>query len=303
MNSKIISKLKKIDYIAYIFLIPAIIVLGLFLVYPIIWTLLVSFRDVSVADLLTNGLFDIPGTFVFLENYKSVFQNELFLKSLYNTFIYGVIYMPLVIGLSLSFAIMLNRRMAGVNFFRTVLFIPYIISVVSASLIFMFVFNGQTGLINAVITAVTGEQGPNWLSNPNLAMPVIAVMSVWKKVGYFMLIYLAGLQNISKSLYESADIDGANSRQKFFNVTWPMLSKITFVVFIMSLIDVLKVFQEVYVMTGGGPENSTVTVPFLIYNEAFIYHRFGTASAMSYILFFIVVIVTVFQRFVMNRER
>lgn len=300
--NKLVKKLKKIDYIGYIFLIPAVIVLGLFLVYPIIWTFLVSFKDIKIADMMNTGLFQIPGEFIMFDNYKSVIHNELFIKSIHNTLAFGVIYMPLVIGLSLFFAIMLNRRMKGVNFFRTVLFIPYIISVVSASLIFMFLFNGQTGLVNAVISAVTGHDGPSWLASTVLAMPVIAIMCVWKKLGYFMLIYLAGLQNISKDLYEAADIDGANNKQKFTLLTWPLLSRITFVIIVMSLIDVLKVFQEVYVMTGGGPVNSTVTVPFLIYNEAFTYHRFGTAAAMSYILFFAVVVITILQRVIMNRN-
>lgn len=293
---RFIRKIRYSDKAGYLFLLPSFIILGLFLMYPVVWTFLISMRKVRPMEMQKAGLFDLPGEFVGLSNYIHAFQNELFIKSLVNTAYFGVVFVPLTIIGAVLLANYLNKKMRGVNFFRTVLFMPYIISVVSASLIFLFLFNGQQGLINAVIYKFGGIQGPDWLANSLLAMPVIAIMTVWKNLGYFMLIFLAGLQNIPNPLYEAADIDGANKIQKFRYVTWPLLGRITLVVVVLLLVDVFKVFQEVYVMTGGGPGNSTVTVPFLIYNEAFKYFRIGPAAAMSYILFIFIVIVTVLQK-------
>ncbi|UCZ52835.1 sugar ABC transporter permease [Bacillus shivajii] len=293
--SKLVQKFKQNDWTGIAFLLPAAITLLLFLVYPIIWAFLVSFRDIRPLEMRGTGLFEMPGQFVWLQQYIEVFQNPLFLKSLGNTLYFGIIYIPITLVASALLAVLLNQQMKGVNFFRTVLFIPYIISVVSASLIFMFLFNGDRGMINAILMQFN-IAGPNWLADSLLAMPVIAIMTAWKKIGYFMLIYLAGLQNIPHTLYEAAKIDGANAFQRFWYVTWPMLGRITLVVSVLLMIDTLNVFQEVYVMTGGGPADSTTTVPFLIYNEGFQYFRFGTASAMSYVLFVIVVVITILQK-------
>lgn len=293
--------LRRVDWSGYVFLTPAMIILTLFLIYPIIWAFVVSFKEIKPLQMQNSGLFDIPGEFVGLSQYIAVFQNDLFIKSLINTAYFGVIFIPITLFSSALLAIMLNRKMGGVNFFRTVLFIPYIISVVSASLIFLFMFNGDQGMINAVLHKFD-ITGPNWLAHTMLAMPVIAIMSAWKNIGYFMLIYLAGLQNIPHSLYESADMDGASTIQKFWLITWPLLGRITLVVSVLLMIDTFKVFQEIYVMTGGGPGDSTVTVPFLIYNEAFKFFRIGTASAMSYILFFIVIIITIIQKRYVDKQ-
>jgi multiple sugar transport system permease protein len=294
-NSMKKKKRNKLDWTGYAFLLPAMLILTLFLIYPILWALVVSFKEIKPLELKNSGIFEIPGEFVGFAQYVEVFQNDLFIKALFNTGYYGIIYIPITLISAALLAVLLNQQMRGVNFFRTVLFIPYIISIVSASLIFLFIFNSEQGMINAVLMKFNID-GPNWLSNSLLAMPVIAVMSAWKKIGYFMLIYLAGLQNISHSLYESAEIDGANAFQRFWKITWPLLGRITLVVSVLLMIDTLKVFQEVYVMTGGGPGDSTTTVPFLIYNEAFKFFRIGSASAMSYILFIIVIAITVIQK-------
>ncbi|MDQ0338753.1 ABC-type sugar transport system permease subunit [Caldalkalibacillus uzonensis] len=279
----------------YLFFLPAAVILLMFVFYPIIWTFLVSFREVRPMEMRNTGLFEMPGQFVGLNQYIEIFHNPLFIKAMVNTLYFGTIYIPLTLVSAALLAVLLNQKLKGVNFFRTVIFIPYIISVVSASLIFLFLFNGDRGLINAVLLKFD-LTGPNWLAHSLLAMPVIAIMSAWKKVGYFMLIYLAGLQNISHSLYESAKIDGANAFQRFWYITWPLLGRITLVVSVLLMIDTLNVFQEVYVMTGGGPGDSTTTVPFLIFNEAFVYFRMGPASAMSYVLFVVVIIITVLQK-------
>lgn len=286
---------------SYVFILPTIIVLGLFLLYPIIWSLLASFKDVNPILLRSSSLFEVPGSFVGLEQYKKAIGNPLFIKSIFNTVYFGVIFIPITMFASAGLAILLNQKLKGVNFVRSVIFIPYIISVVSASLIFMFLFNGDRGLVNALLQNF-GVTGPNWLSSALWAMPVIAIMTCWEKIGYFMLIYLAGLQNIPRDMYEAADIDGATTFQKFRLITWPLLGRISLVVSILLIIDTLHIFQEIIIMTGGGPADSTITVPFLIYNEAFKYFRIGPAAAMSYLLFIFVIIITLVQKRIVDKR-
>lgn len=297
---KLTSKYKKAAW-GYILLFPAMLIMILYNFYPVIWSFIVSFNKVKTIEIKNAGLFNIPGSYIGIENYIRVFKNDLFVKSLFNTGYFAIIFIPLTLIISLLLAQFVNKKLKGVNFFRTVLFIPYIISVISASLIFLALFNTEAGFVNAVLRML-GMEGPKWLASKWLAMPVIAIMSIWRRVGYFMLMYLAGLQNIPKSLYEAADIDGATAFQRFKYVIMPALTNITVVILILLLRDVLTVFQEVYVMTGGGPGNSTVTVPFLIYNEAFNYLRYGTATAMSYILFIITVIIAFVQNKIVKRN-
>lgn len=283
------------DGSSYVFIFPAVVVLGLFLIYPIIWSLIASFKNIQPILMKNSGLFSIPGSFAGLSNYVQVLKDPLFIKSIVNTLYFGVIFVPVTMIISFLLALLVNRKLKGVNFFRTIIFMPYVISVVSSSLIFMFLFNGSRGLVDALLYKF-GIMGPDWLASTVWAMPVIAIMSCWRNIGYFMLIYLAGLQNIPHEINEAAAIDGASRFQKLRLVTWPSLARINLVVVILLLIDSLNIFQEVYVMTGGGPANSTVTVPFLIYNEAFTYFRIGPAAAMSYILFVIVLIIALVQK-------
>lgn len=289
------------DLNAYLFLLPSIVVLGLFLIYPTIWSIVVSFKDIKPIALKTAGLFEIPGTFVGFDNYAAALRNPLFFKAIVNTAYFGVIFIPLSMFGSVFLAMLVNQRLKGVNFVRSIFFIPYIISIVSGSLIFMFLFNGDKGLVNALLLKF-GLTGPNWLANAVWAMPVIVLMSCWRNIGYYMLIYLSALQNLPKDLYEVADVEGASKFQKFRFITWPLLGRISFVVMILLLIHSLNVFQEIYIMTGGGPGDSTITVPFLIYNRAFKYYEFGPAAAMSYLLFIFVVGVTIIQRKLVERR-
>ncbi|GLX66684.1 carbohydrate ABC transporter permease [Paenibacillus glycanilyticus] len=283
------------DLSAYVFILPAFLILGLFLVYPVIWSIIASFKDIKPMALQKSGLFGIPGQFVGFDYYVDALQNPLFIKALVNTLYFGVIFVPITMLGSVLLALLVNQKLAGVNFVRTVFFIPYIVSVVSASLIFVFLFNGDRGLVNALLSQV-GIAGPNWLASSVWAMPVIAIMTCWRNIGYFMLIYLSGLQSIPTDLYEVADVEGASKFEKFRYVTWPLLGRVSLVVMILLLISSLNVFQEVYIMTGGGPADSTTTVPFLIFNRAFHYFEIGQAAAMSYILFVIVIIITIIQK-------
>lgn len=288
----------KNDKSAYFFVLPGLLIITIFLIYPVIWSLIASFKDITIRDirqLVVDGKnIAIIGKWIGIENYISVFKNELFLSSAINTLYFSAVFIPLTVFFSVLFAILLDKKIKGTNFIRTVVFMPYVVSIVSAGLIFMTLFNDSTGLINGSLNLL-GISGPHWLSSTRLAMPVIAIMSSWRRIGYFMLIYLAGLQNISGDLYEAADIDGATELEKFKYITWPLLRRINVIVFILLLINSFNVFQEVYVMTGGGPGHSTITIPFLIYQEAFVNRNIGQAAAMSYVLFVIVVAITIIQ--------
>jgi multiple sugar transport system permease protein len=285
----------------YVFILPSFVILGLFLVYPVIWSAVASFKDIRPIALRQSGLFEVPGDLIGLRHYVDALNNPLFQKAVVNTLYFSVIFIPVTMFGSVLLAMLVNRKLPAVHFFRSVFFIPYVISVVSASLIFMFLFNGDRGLVNAVL-GLFGASGPNWLASTDWAMPVIAIMSCWKNIGYYMLIYLSGLQNIPKDLYEVANVEGANAFQTFRYITWPLLGRISLVVSILLMINALNVFQEVYIMTGGGPSDSTVTLPFLIYNRAFRYYEFGSAAAISYLLFVVVVAITAIQNLYVKRR-
>ncbi|MFW5436747.1 carbohydrate ABC transporter permease [Paenibacillus apiarius] len=289
------------DLSAYLFILPAFIILGLFLIFPVAWSVVASFKDIKPIALQNSGLFEIPGSFVGFDHYVAALSNPLFIKAIVNTTYFAIIFIPITMFGSVILALLVNQKLPGVNFVRSIFFVPYIFSIVSASLVFMFLFNGDRGLINALLMKI-GLDGPNWLASTLWAMPVIAIMSCWRNIGYFMIIYLSGLQNIPKDLYEVADVEGATAVQKFRYVTWPLLGRISLVVMILLLINSLNVFQEIYIMTGGGPADSTITVPFLIFNRAFKYYEIGPAAAMSYILFVIVVIITIIQRKVVAKR-
>jgi multiple sugar transport system permease protein len=288
------------DYSAYVFIAPAMVIIIVFLFYPMAWTLAASFQEVRPIRMRTAGFFDPLGSWAGLGNYRAVLGDGMVRLSLLNTLRFAVLFVPATLFASVILAVLFDRKGRGINLARSVFFLPYVISVVSASLIFMSLFDARRGFVN-IILARLGMAGPNWLSSTALAMPVVAFMSLWRRVGYFMLIYLAGLQNIPRELYEAGSLDGLGPLGAFRYITWPLLRKISAVVFILLLINCLNVFQEIYVMTGGGPGNTTVTVSFLIYNMAFEYSRIGQAAAVSWLLFLAVIGITLVQGRVNSR--
>jgi multiple sugar transport system permease protein len=291
---------EKGDYSADGFIAPAMVIIIAFLFYPMLWTLAASFQEVRPIRMRTAGFFDPLGAFVGLDNYRAILGDGMVRLSLWNTLRFAVLFVPATLLASVVLAVLFDRQGRGINLARSVFFLPYVISVVSASLIFMSLFDARRGFVNIVLARL-GITGPNWLSSPALAMPVVAFMSLWRRVGYFMLIYLAGLQNIPKDLYEAGSLDGLGPLGAFRHITWPLLRKISAVVFILLLINCLNVFQEIFVMTGGGPGNTTVTVSFLIYNMAFEYSRIGQAAAVSWLLFLVVIVITLIQGRVSSR--
>jgi len=290
------------DWSAYVFMLPAVVILGLFLVYPILWALAASFKRIGIGDLLGTTLWTVPGQWVGFKNYAALFSDPAFRGSLLNTAWFAVIFIPGTLAASLGMALLVRQGLRGTGAFRALFFLPYVVSIVAAGLVWRWMFDTEHGLINAIIAACGGD-GPNWLGHPQLAMCVIALMCIWRWSGYFMLIFLAGLESIPASLYEAANVDGAGHWMIFHRVTLPMLRRPMIFALIVLLIRAQNVFQEVYVMTGGGPGNSTVTVAFLIWQTAFRSFLIGRGAALSYLLFLCVVVAAAAQVLLLRRRR
>ena len=290
------------DRSAYLFVLPAAVVLGLFLLFPILWSFLAGFRRIGLGELAGLSLWRVPGEGVGVGNYRSLFADGLFWLSLRNTAWFAILFIPGTLIVSLGMALLVRQGIRGVGFFRAVFFLPYVVSIVAAGMVWRWMFDSEHGLVNAIIRAAGGE-GLDWLGSASLAMPVIAMMCVWRWSGYFMLIFLAGLEGIPASLYESADVDGAGWWLTFRRVTLPLLRRPMIFALIVLLIRAQNIFQEVYVMTGGGPGNSTVTVAFLIWQTAFRSFRIGRGAALSYLLFLFVVLAAAAQLIMLRRGR
>lgn len=271
---------------AYLCLAPWLIGFCAFIVGPMFFSLGLSFYE---SDLLTTNYF------VGLKNYQELFSEALFWQSLKVTFIYAFTTVPLGTAIALIIATLLNQKVVGLGLWRTIYYLPTVISGVAVSLLWLQIFNPRAGLLNNFLTAF-GVQGPNWLYDSNWALSALIIMSVWG-VGANMLLYLAGLQTIPTHLYEAATIDGANAWQRFRAVTIPMLSPTIFFNVTISLIGAFQFFTQSFIMTKGGPNNATLSMVLYLYNKAFGQVRFGYASAVAWVLFAIIISFTLlFQR-------
>ncbi|WLD92601.1 carbohydrate ABC transporter permease [Alkalihalobacillus sp. AL-G] len=268
-----------------LFLLPNFIGFIFFIGIPILASFGLSFTE---WDLISNP------SWVGFDNYIALIKDEEFRSALFHTIYFILGYLPLVMCGALTIALILNKKLKGRIFFRAAYFVPVITSWVAVSLIWKWLFNPTYGLINYGLSLI-GISGPAWLHDPTWAMPAIILTSVWKDLGFVMVIYLAGLQGISPTYYEAAEIDGANGFQKFRHITLPLLSSTTFFVLVISLINSFQVFDQVMIMTEGGPAGSTSVLVERIYKHAFEYYEMGYASAISWVLFFIIFGVTLIQ--------
>ncbi len=273
------------------FLLPSLAGLFLFQLIPMLSSAVISFTN---WDLLT------PAKFVGVDNYTEALQDEKTLTSLMNILQYILGYLPSVLAFGLLFAVLLNRKLRGIKLYRIFIFVPVITSWVAVSIVWRWLLNGQSGLINYLLSLI-GIQGPVWLQDFVWAMPSIIAVSVWKDIGYVTVILLAGLQDISEDYYEAATIDGAGGFQQFFRVTLPLLTPSIFFVLVISLINGFQLFDQVLVMTGGGPAGQTSTLVQQIYGNAFQSYKMGFASAQSWILFVIIFAVTIVQQQLQKR--
>jgi|SRR5690554_2133498 len=271
---------------AYLFLLPNFLGFAVFTLLPIIFALGLCFVRWDFSNQMQ---------FIGFNNFLRLFRDETFKISLYNTIYYTVISVPATMVISLVLAVLLNKIIKGVKILRTIYFFPYITSMVAVAIVWNMLYNPSMGPINSFLEAVGVNNPPGWTASSDWAMPAIIIMSVWKQIGYYMVIYLAGLQGIPDYLYEAATIDGASSYQKFRYITLPMLTPTTFFVSIMLIIGSFKIFTQVWVMTEGGPGRASNVLVLYIYRLAFDYFRFGYASAVAMVLFLIVITITIIQ--------
>ena len=273
---------------AWLFLTPALLVLGVFFFVPVLGALGLSLTDYDL-----YALADLRNLrFVGLHNYWELLHRPLFWTALGNTFYFVVVGVPLSIGASLGTALLLNSPLARMKaFHRTVLFAPVVTTVVAVAVIWRYLFNTKYGLVNHAL-AVLGLNPVDWLGDPHWAMPTIIAFAVWKNFGYNMIILLAGLQAIAPELYEAARIDGATRWRQFRHITLPMLRPTMVLVMVLTVAGYFQLFAEPYVMTEGGPLQSTTSVLYLMYDDGFKWWNFGVASAVAFALFGIILAVT-----------
>lgn len=233
-------------------------------------------------------------TFVGSENYQQLLQDPEFLQVLWNTFYFTFAVVAGSMALGLALALLLNQKLHGRNFVRSVVFAPVILSGAAVALVWAYIFDPNYGLLKVLLNAF-GIASPNWLGDTSWAMPAIIIVYLWKNLGYSAIIYLAGLQNIPNDLYEAAKVDGANGRQQFVHVTLPQLSPVTFFLLITTIINSFQAFDIINVMTGGGPVIATTTLIYYLYQEGFQAFRAGIAAAAGMILFVLVLLVTLVQ--------
>ena len=272
----------------WLFAAPALAVIVVFFALPVLAALALSLTDFDIYALADGGNL----RFVGLGNYLGLMQNPLFWQALGNTFYFVLVCVPLSIALSLGAALLLNSRLGVFKpFFRTAYFAPVVTTVVAVAVVWRYLFHTRYGLVNWALAGI-GIEPVDWLGDPDWAMPTIILFAVWKNFGYNMIIFLAGLQAIPEDLYEAARIDGASRWRQFLHVTLPMLGPVMLMVAILTLSGYFQLFAEPYVMTQGGPLQSTVSVLYLMYEEGFKWWNLGNASAVAFTLFVIMATIT-----------
>ena len=299
------AKVKTANYhreesiMAWLFSTPAIILLIIFLVVPFIMAIGLAFTD---QRLIPNP--NLPTKIVWFRNFIRLVDDEAFLRGLLNNFYFVVVVVPIQTSLALGLAMLINQEMKGMNFFRTVYFAPVVTAMTVVAIVWTFLYNPGEGLINAFLQAITfGKIEPlNWLLDTRLVFPAIMLLSIWQGVGFQMVIYLAGLQEIPDSQYEASEIDGANMWQQFINVTLPQLRNTTIFVVLATTILAFKLFDQVQVMTSGGPQNASMTTMVHVVQTGWSQLKVGYASAISIVFFLIVLAVSLIQRRVLGDE-
>jgi multiple sugar transport system permease protein len=284
MNTRLSPLKKRRERWFYLLIMPWFIGFILFQICPLFGAVTLAFAD-----------WRLPKTpeFVGIRNFDTLVQDPLFKRTLLNTLYYTLGTVPSGLLLGLGLALLLNTRVRGINLFRTLFFLPVAISGVATTLLWGWIFNPRFGLINSIL-AIFGIHGPAWLQDQNWAMPSLIIISLWT-VGVNLIIYLAALQTIPKELQEAAALDGAGAIKQFIHITWPLITPVTFYLIVVNVIGSFQVFTPTYILTRGGPDYATLTLPLYIYLNAFAWGRLGYASALAILLFIIVLLLTLFQ--------
>ena len=283
---KLTRRQKRENLAAYILLSPQLVGFLVFVIFPIGYSLFLCFAQWN---------FISSPEFIGLENFRVVFTDYRFWKSITNTGIYIVFAVPLTLITSLTLAILSNRKIYGLKVYRAAFFLPMVTSSVAISIVWFFIFEPNGGVLNSMLLLMGVKEPPAWLQSTTWAKVAIVIVTCWLKMGYYYIIFDAALKNIPKDLYEAADVEGASFWQKTKSITIPSISPVMFFIIIMLFIDIFNMFNEVYVMTGGGPDYSTYTMSMYIYNQAFSEFNMGTAAVASWVLFFIIGIITITQ--------
>ncbi len=270
------------------FILPNFIGFLIFVLIPVVFSFVLAFMDWDGFNAMT---------FAGLGNFTEIFKDRVFRQSISKTFIYTVFNVLISAAAALGLAIVLNNKLKGTTFFRSAIFFPYVASVVAVGAVWKAMFMRNGGPLNQFLAfvGVAEEHLPGWLSSSEWALTGVIIVSIWKNMGYFMVIYLAAMQNIPSTLYEASEIDGARKWQQFWRITFPMLIPSHFFVLMMLTINSFKTFDLIFALTEGGPGTATTLLSMYIYNESFVYWHYGTASAAAMILFLIVGTVTVLQ--------
>jgi len=278
---------------AWLFLAPSLIILGIFVVYPMTQALYLSFTDYDVLN---------PATWIGGANYRELIGDEAFRNALVNTLYYAVVATPVSVVLALGCALLLNRRFPLRGLGRTAVFLPVVVGLAIVAIAWGFLLDPDIGLLSYWLSKVGVTADSGWVRDPTLAMPAVLIVGIWKNIGFYMVIYLAGLQSIPRDLYEAAEVDGASPWQRFRNVTWPLLANQTMLVTILCAIATLQAFDQIFVMTHGGPFFRTETLVMLIYRQGFTEFRFGYAAAISWALVLLILVLS-FIQFAYFRKR
>jgi multiple sugar transport system permease protein len=280
-----------------LFLGPALLAIGIFFVVPVLAAFVLSFTDF---DIYALGNFDFA-RFVGLKNYAQLLADPLFWKAFRNTLEFLLIGGPLSIGVSLGAALMIQSKLVRwKGFFRTAYFSPVVTTLVAVAVVWRFVYHPRFGILNYLLSLV-GIRGVDWLGDQHWAMPAIILMAVWKNFGYNMVIFIAGIQNIPEELYEAASIDGAGRFAQFRSITIPLLAPTTVYISILTMIGYFQLFAEPYVMTQGGPLNSTLSVVLLMYQQGFRWWNMGYSAALAFVLFAFILIGSLIQSRIQKR--
>jgi multiple sugar transport system permease protein len=277
----------------YIFVSPYIIHFLVFVAFPVVFSIVLTFHDWNIIS---------PMKYIGLGNYVRLFNDHVFLISILNTLVFLVIHIPLQIIISLLIAQALNQNIKFRGFFRAAYFLPVVVSGVVVTILWQQLYGYDSGLLNRALVSL-GLFKVGWLVDPQVAMPAIAIMATWKNVGLYIILFLVGLQTVPVYYYEAAELDGANSWQKFIKITLPAINPTIFMVIVLSTINGFSLFIEPYVMTGGGPLNSTLSAVLYIYKQGFFYYHMGYASTLGFFFAFLILSVVAIQKRFIEKEK
>ena len=286
MKLRMTRQEKRENRAGILFVLPQVIGFIAFVAFPLVFSIYLCFAEWNFIDM---------PTFVGMKNIEALFNDRIFWKSILNTFIYILIVVPSTLLCSLGLALLTNRKLPFMKFYRGALFLPMVTSTVAIAMVWSFIYQPNGGILNTFLGFFGVEDLPGWLVDTKYARFAVSLVGIWLKVGYYYIIFDAGLKNIPTELYEAAEIDGASPWTKIKNITLPMLSSVSFFVSVMLFIDIFNMFNEVYIMTQGGPDYSTYTLAMYIYFYAFNQFDMGRAAAASWVLFALVGIVTLIQ--------